>query len=87
LLRINREIYKVQLPNRPTNFKITVVKLYLQPELEEPNKEPEEKPTKEPTEEPTKEPTKELTKELTEELAPSTPHQKSKRTQRLPTRF
>ena len=79
MLRINREIYKVQLPNRPTNFKITVVKLYLQPELEEPNKEPEEKPTKEPT--------KELTKELTEELAPSTPHQKSKRTQRLPTRF
>jgi hypothetical protein len=36
LLRTDRETYKVQLPNGPTNFRTTIVKLYLQPKLEQP---------------------------------------------------
>ena len=73
--------YKVQLPNRPTGFKTTTVKLYLQPNPEKPNKE---KLTKEPTKELTKELTQELTKkptkEPTKDLVPNIPYQKLKRT-------
>ena len=55
LLKINKEIYKVQLPSRPTNFRTISVKPYLQPELEE---------------ELTKELTDKLTKELAASVPP-----------------
>ena len=66
LLRIDGEIYKVQLPSKPTDFRTIVVKLYLQPKLTE-------ELTKELTEEPAKELTEELAKELAKELAADTP--------------
>ena len=58
LLKINGEIYKVQLLSKPTDFKTTAVELYLQP-----------KPTEELTEELAKELAKKLTKELAKKLA------------------
>ena len=83
MFKVNRETYKVQLFSKPTDFRTTVVKLYLQPKLGEPNKELEEELIKELTKKPTKKLTKELTKkptkELIKELVPNTPHQKSKR--------
>ena len=57
LLGIVGETCKVQLPSRPTDFRTTAVKPYLQPEPEEPNEEPDEELTEEPTEEPTEEST------------------------------
>lgn len=74
LLGIVGETCKVQLPSRPTDFRTTAVKPYLQPEPEEPNEEPDEELTEEPTEEPTKEP------------AASAPPRRSKRTRRSPTK-
>ena len=74
MLGIVGETCKVQLPSRPTDFRTTAVKPYLQPEPEEPNEEPDEELTEEPTEEPTKEP------------AASAPPRRSKRTRRSPTK-
>src|SRR6266571_2129409 len=84
LLGIDGETCKVQLPRGPTDFRTTMVKLYLQPEPEEPNEEELTKEltkelTQEPTEELTEEPTEELTKEPSEEPAASAPRQRSKR--------
>ena len=81
MLGIDGEICKVQLMSGPTDFRTTVIKLYLQPELTE---EPAKELTKEPTEEPTKEPIEELTEkpaeEPAEEPAADAPRQRSKRT-------
>ena len=71
MLGIDEEIYKVQLPSKPTDFRTIVVKPYLQ-------LKPTEELTEELTEEPAKEPTEELAEELAKEPVADAPRRKSK---------